>query len=294
MTAPRHLVVVSPPGSGTVLLHQITTALGHTSRGTMGGHAHHARRAAPGEVYPLLETAYGRPAALAFLTAHHREQDTGPLQAAYTAAVDTLWRVWWQRLGQAVTAHTDLDPAVESRLARLPNAEVLRLLPGRDAWYVTDLRLDRADAGLLRHWAATGEPLIILHRRHPDDRIAAHIRHLCRPDGQVGTMPENLIHRDVLTSLPTDRARWDYARADPAFLGATGPSLWLSHHPGVLTVTHEELAGPLYGGTPHARAAALARLTTALGHPADRAGTLPDPVPGLPDLHIGLSPAYVG
>ncbi|WP_151770817.1 hypothetical protein [Streptomyces abyssomicinicus] len=135
MTA-RQVIVVSPPGSGTVLVHEATTALGHVSRGTMSGHARHAASAGPGEVFPLLEAAYGAKTAVRLLSAHHQDQDTATLQRTYTAAVDTLWtlwRAWWQRLGQPVTAHTDLDPTVEARLTRLPDAELLRLLPGRDA-----------------------------------------------------------------------------------------------------------------------------------------------------------------
>ncbi|OUC76877.1 hypothetical protein CA983_43920, partial [Streptomyces swartbergensis] len=278
------LIVVSPPGSGTALLHQITTALGYTSRGTMSAAAGHTTAVAPGEVYPLLEAAYGRDKAVRLIQAHHQNQADTQLEDAYTTTVEILWRVWWRRLGQPVTAHTPLDPALEDRLARHSDESLLRLLPGRDAWYVTDLDLTRTDGGLLRHWAATGRPAIIYHHRDAGDRIISLVQNLSR--GQVGTMPHHLIYQGILATLPTTDAKLTLALTDPDF-PATRPATWLHHHPDVITVTHEDLAGPAYGGTTHARNAALTRLTTALGHPQETATALPDAPSGLPGLTVG-------
>ncbi|MEU6394810.1 hypothetical protein [Streptomyces sp. NPDC046939] len=288
MSPPQHLIVVSLPGSGTELLHEITTALGYTSRGTMSPSTETAAQPGPGEVYALLEAAYGPERAAALLQAHHRHRDTGSLQHAYTDALHLLWRVWWKRLGQPVTAHTTLNSETEARLNAQTDAGLLRLLPGRDAWYVTGLNPAHVDGGLLRHWAATGQPAILYHHREPRDRALALIQHLTRDDGNVGTIPGHLIYRDILTALPGTEERLILALTDPDFPGNeearhTG---WLSRHPAVLTVTHKELAGRDPGGTTTARTRALAHLANWLG--ISDADTLNMPVPptDLPGLTV--------
>ncbi|MFD5514364.1 hypothetical protein ACFWIB_43000, partial [Streptomyces sp. NPDC127051] len=286
MSPPQHLIVVSPPGSGTVLLHEITTALGYTSRGTMSPSTDTPAQTGPGEVYPLLEAAYGPDRAAALLQAHHHHQDTGPLQDAYTTALQLLWRVWWKRLGQPVTTHTPLDSTVESRLTAQKDATLLRLLPGRDAWYVTGLDPAHVDGGLLRHWAATGQPAILYHHREPHDRVLAVVQHLTRDDKNVGTIPGHLIYRDILTALPGTDERLSLALTDPDFPGNeearhTG---WLTHHPAVHTITHEELAGPHHGGSTDARTRALQQLAIWLNTAHNAATELPDPPASLPGL----------
>ncbi|CAL9278971.1 hypothetical protein [Streptomyces sp. SudanB182_2057] len=285
------LVVVYLPGSGIELLHPVLTALGYTPRGTLNSAAEPATGARPGEVYPLLEAAYGTDEAVRLLQDyHHSTRDPADLQDAWNGAVLTLWRVWWQRLGQPVTAHTPLDPAVEQRLTRLDDALLISLLPGRNAWYVNELDPTRADAGLLRHWHTTGHPPVVHLHRDPGDRITSLIQHLCRQDGRVGTIPAHLIYRDILTALPTMDARLTHALSDPHFPGNTAAlhTAWLRHHPAVTTLTCEELAGPDYGGTLPARHAALTRLTAALGHPNPAPDDLPGPPPDRPDLTTGL------
>ncbi len=289
MPVPSQLVIVSPPGSGTALLQQATSALGYTPRGTVTSqNADDSPLAvAPGEVLPLLEAAYGREPALVLIECHHHQRATQELQDAYTLALETLWRVWWRRLGQPVTAHTPLDASVEMRLSRHSDELLLQLLPGRDAWYVTHLDPARMDGGLLRHWAATGQPTLICHHRDPGDRFLALLEYLTRDDGTVGTLPEHLLYRAVLTALPTLDARLTYALNDPHFPAHPhhAPSThWLRHHPAVLTLHHEDLTGPPYGGTTQARTTALQQLATALGHPD---ATFPDPPPGLPGLQPG-------
>lgn len=260
-----HLVVVSPPGSGTHLMHQATTALGYTSMGTLSTAPGPEPRPGPGEVYPLLEAAYGRPHALTLL--REGRQDTRVLQDALAPACGVLWRVWWQRLGQPVAAAGSPDACIEQRLARLPQPELHRLLPGRTCWYVRSLPLHRVDADLLRTWHTTGRPRIVLHERDIRDRIVHTVHRLSQTDPGT-TLPDHLVHHRILAALPTAEARLTLALTAPDFPGIrdTRHNTWLTHHPDVCVIRHEDLAGPAHGGTHHARDEALERLAHATGH----------------------------
>ncbi|MFJ4923520.1 hypothetical protein [Streptomyces sp. NPDC088725] len=269
MAAPQ-LIVVSPHGSGTPLLTEATTALGYTPCGTMSGAKgpSGAWRPGPGEVHPLLTAAYGPDRAALLLRRQGGEGDN--LETAFQEAVSALWRVWWMRLGQPVTLASPVDPGLEGRLARVPDSELPGLLPGRGCWYVTSLELRRADGGFLRAWQATGNPPVIFHHRDPRDRIISQIRLLSQPAGQVGSLPEHLVYRDIISALPTMDARITFALTDPGFPGTAEARhcQWLAHHPAVTVITHEDLAGPAHGGSAEARQRALARLRETTGHAA--------------------------
>ncbi|MFC4033456.1 hypothetical protein ACFO3J_18500 [Streptomyces polygonati] len=261
--AVAQLIVVSPPGSGTPLLAGVTTALGYTSYGTMSGDpAAAGAQPGPGEVYPLLTAAYGPDRGAGLLDRQRADRDT--LEVAFHAAVGALWRVWWTRLGQPTTLASPVDPDIEARLTRLPGSALLGLLPGRGCWYVTGLDLRRADAGFLRSWHSGGRPPIVFHHRDIRDRIVQQIRALSQPPGRVGSMPEHLVYRDILATLPTLDAKITLALTDPGFPGMREArhSQWLRHHPAIHVITHEELAVP---GRP--REQALTRLLHVLGHP---------------------------
>jgi len=286
MTVPYQVVVVSPRGSGTVLPLRITDALGLTPHGTMSGAGDApATGPGPGEVEPLLRAAYGRERGVQLLRGEHAE-----LQGAFQAAVIALWRVWWTRLGQPVTQASPAHPALEHRLGQHPDSALHHLLPGRGAWYVTALDLTRADADLLRVWHASATPPIVFHHRDVRDRVISQIRLLTGPADRVGTLPEHLVYRDILTALPTMDARITLALTDPGFPGTAEArhSQWLLRHPRVCVITHEELAGPLNGGTTEARERALTRLLAALGTPeAASLPTLAVPPAHDPDLAVG-------
>ncbi|MFB8236906.1 hypothetical protein ACFC58_10175 [Kitasatospora purpeofusca] len=154
------LIVVSPRGSGTPLLARITTALGYTPYGTLSGtQPDSGERPGPGEVSRLLRAAYGQDEAGRLLRRQHENREE--LEAAFHKAVTALWRVWWTRLGQPVTAASPVDPVLEDRLTRIPDSDLPRLLPGSGCWYVNSLDLERADAGFLRAWHATARPPIV-------------------------------------------------------------------------------------------------------------------------------------
>jgi hypothetical protein len=276
MTAPQ-VIVVSPRGSGTPLLAGVTTALGHTPYGTMSGAASTGdEHPGPGKVLPLLAAAYGRERAAGLL--HRQADEWGTLQAAFQEAVGALWRVWWRRLGQPVTLASPVDPVLEDRLSRVPDEELPGLLPGRGCWYVNSLDLQRADGGFLRAWHATGQPPVVFHHRDLRDRIISQIRLLSRPAGQVGSLPDHLVYRDIVSALPTMDAKITLALTDPGFPGMRDARecLWLLRHPAVHVITHEDLAGPAHGGTAEARQRALTRLLAALGHPGPPSIAAPD------------------
>ncbi|MEU3564741.1 hypothetical protein [Kitasatospora sp. NPDC006786] len=289
MSAPQ-LIVVSPRGSGTPLLARITTALGYTPYGTMSGIEQEGDdRPGPGEVSPVLRAAYGQERAGRLLL--RQRDDRAELEAAFQLAVTALWRVWWRRLGQPVTAASPVDPVLEDRLSRVPDSELPRLLPGRGCWYVNSLDLERADAGFLRAWHTTARPPIVYHHRDVRDRVIEQIRLLSRPAGQVGSMPEHLVYRDIVGALPTMDARITLALTDPGFPGMREAHRcqWLLRHPAVCVLTHEELAGPAHGGSAEARDRALHRLLTAIGHPhpaSALAAALPGPASG--ELPVGV------
>jgi hypothetical protein len=284
------MIVVSLPGSGTPLLAGITTALGFTSYGTMsGGPDTGDDRPGPGEVHPLLSAAFGPERCALLLSPHPGNRTT--LEAAFQQAVSALWRVWWTRLGQPTTAASPVDPDTEARLTRLPDTELRTLLPGRGCWYLTGLDLRAADAGFLRAWQADGLPPVVFHHRDIRDRIVSQIQALSGPPGRVGSLPENLVYRDILAAQPTLDARITLALTDPCFPGMeeTRRSRWLLHHPAVPVITHEELVGPDHGGTAAAREQALTRLLDAIGHPGP-AGALtmtPASPGGSDDLAVG-------
>ncbi|MFF4923571.1 hypothetical protein ACFY4B_23560 [Kitasatospora sp. NPDC001261] len=290
MAVPQ-LIVVSPRGSGTPLLAHLTTALGYTPYGTMSGtQPDNGERPGPGEVSRLLRAAYGQDEAARLLRGQrdHRED----LEAAFQQAVNALWRVWWTRLGQPVTAASPVDPALEERLTRVPDTDLPRLLPGHGCWYVNSLDLKRADAGLLRTWHATARPPIVYHHRDVRDRVVQQIHLLSRPAGRVGSLPDHLVYRDIVSALPTMDARITLALTDPGFPGIREARhcQWLLRHPAVCVLTHEELAGPAQGGTTEARDRALRRLLTATGHPDPAAAlaALPEaPVAGSGELAVG-------
>ncbi|MFD7584503.1 hypothetical protein ACFV84_03600 [Kitasatospora sp. NPDC059811] len=274
MAVPQ-LIVVSLRGSGTPLLARITSALGYTPYGTMSGFQDDGdERPGPGEVSPLLRAAYGQDEAGRLLS---RQRDhLEELETAFQKAVNALWRVWWTRLGQPITAASPVDPGLEDRLTRVPDTDLPRLLPGRGCWYVNSLDLERADAGFLRAWHTTARPPIVYHHRDVRDRIVEQIRLLSQPCGHVGSMPEHLVYRDIVSALPTMDARITLALTDPGFPGMREARRcqWLLRHPAVCVLTHEELAGPT-----ETRDQALYRLLAATGHPDPAAAlaTLPGP-----------------
>ncbi|MFC8593794.1 hypothetical protein [Streptomyces atroolivaceus] len=263
MIAP-HFVVVSPLGSGTRALADITNALGYTPHGTVSGTADTSQqRPFPGETAPLLQAAYGLQETVSLLRAG-RSGHEQELQSAFKEAVNALWRRWWSVLGQPITHASPLDPAVEAGLMRIPGPGLLKLLPGRGCWYVSSLDLDRADGELLRHWAVSGNPRIVYHHRDVRDRITQQVHALTQPSGRVGTLPENLIYQRILTSLPDTDARITYALTDPNFPGMreASASAWLLHHPDVCVLRHDHLAGPA-----NTRKQELSRLLAAIAHP---------------------------
>ncbi|MFE3601782.1 hypothetical protein [Streptomyces sp. NPDC059142] len=278
MAVPQ-VIAVSPRGSGTPLLAQVTTALGYTPYGTMSDPRPDGAGEAPGpgEVHRLLTAAYGPDRAALLLRRQDGEWDR--LETAYQDAVSALWRVWWTRLGQPVTAASPVGPGPEDRLTRIPDADLLGLLPGRGCWYVNSLDLQCADAGLLRLWQATGRPPVVFHHRDVRDRIVSQIRMLCGPADEVGSLPDHLVYRDIVGALPGMDARITLALTDPGFPGMEDARrcAWLLHHPAVCVLTHEELAGPAHGGTAEARREALDRLRNAVGAPSSGA-PLPAPV----------------
>ncbi|MFJ5226978.1 hypothetical protein [Streptomyces sp. NPDC088400] len=291
MAVSPQVIVVSLRGSGTPLLAEATAALGYTPYGTMsaarppgGDRDGGGEQPGPGEVYPLLAAAYGPDRAALLLRRQGGEWEQ--LGAAFQEAVSALWRVWWTRLGQPVALASAVDPRLEARLARVPDDELPGLLPGRGCWYVNSLDLQRADGGFLRAWQATGNPPVVFHHRDVRDRIVDRILTLSRPDG-VGTMPDELIYRDILRALPTMDDRITLALTDPGFPGTEEARRcrWTAHHPAVCVITHEELAGPAHGGTAEARERALARLRAATGHPAPStpAMALPEQATRAPD-----------
>lgn len=293
MAAPQ-VIVVSLPGSGTPLLTDITAALGYPPYGTMSAtRSAGSERPGPGEVYPLLAAAYGKERAALLL--RREEGQWERLETAFKEAVSALWRVWWTRLGQPVTLASPVDPALEGRLTRVPDSELPRLLPGRGCWYVDSLDIQRADAGFLRHWLVTGQPPVIFHHRDVRDRIISQIRMLSRPADRIGSQPENLVYRDIISALPTMDAKITLALTDPGFPGMAQARRcqWLSRHPAVKVLTHEDLAGPARGGTAEARERAVARLLDAVGHP--RPAVVP-PTPGGngdgDDLEVGVWRRY--
>ncbi|MEU5402295.1 hypothetical protein ABZ348_23705 [Streptomyces sp. NPDC005963] len=287
------VVVVSLRGSGTQLLAQATTALGYTPYGTMADTpSPHDDRPGPGEVHPLLTAAFGPDRAHQLLRGRH--EDLSTLEVAFQEAVTALWRVWWLRLGQPVSLASPVDPALESRLARVPDGDLVRLLPGRGCWYVNGLDLQRVDGGLLRAWHATGEPALVFHHRDVRDRIISQITLLSQPTGRVGTQPEHLIYRDIVSALPSLDERITLALTDPDFPGMreARQCRWLLRHPAVRVITHEELAGPDHGGTDGGRTAALTTLLDALGHPRPRETlaampTATPPYADVEDLRVG-------
>ncbi|MYV99969.1 hypothetical protein [Streptomyces sp. SID3343] len=265
MTVP-HVIVVSPSGSGGPTLAGITTALGYTPYGTMSGsHAVAGERPGPGEVQPLLQAAYGQDRTVALLRG-----DRAELEAAFQAAVHALWRVWWTRLGQPVTHVSPVEPVLEHRLARWPAPALYRLLPGRGCWYVCGLDLRRMDADLVRTWTATGQPPIVFHHRDVRDRILSQVHLLSGPADRVGSLPEHLVYRDIVSALPDMDARITLALTDPEFPGMAEARRcqWLLRHPRVCAITHEELVGP-----DDVRDRALTRLLTTVDHP-DHAAAL--------------------
>lgn len=275
MTASQ-VIVVSLPGSGTPLLADLTSALGYRSYGTMSGTpaGHPARTPEIVAMRPLLTAAHGEDEADLLIKRAADEREV--LDTAFREAADALWRVWWMRLGQPVAVASPADPGLEGRLARLPDAELPGLLPGRGCWYVSGLDLQRADAGFLRAWQHGGRPPIVFHHRDVRDRIVSQIRALSRPDDPAGSLPEQLIYRDIVGALPTMDAKITFALTDPGFPGMEEARRcqWLLHHPAVTVITHEELAGPAHGGTTRGRERAVERLLGATGLPASTAGSV--------------------
>ncbi|MEU9419012.1 hypothetical protein [Streptomyces sp. NPDC048272] len=270
------LIAVSLRGSGTPMLAEAIGALGYTPYGTMSGtQAVSGEPVGAGEVYPLLEAVHGAGRAAELLRGGPEE-----LAQSFDTAVHALWRVWWRLLGQPLTLASPVDAALEGRLLRVPGADLARLLPGRGCWYVNSLDLGRVDANFLRAWSTGGVPPLVFHHRDARDRVISHIRYLSRPEGQIGTQPEDLVYQGILRALPDMDARITLALTDPDFPGIREArrSRWLLHHPAVHVVTHEDLAGPALGGSPQSREQALTRLRQATGHPEPTVH-LPQPAP---------------
>jgi len=120
------------------------------------------------------------------------------------------------------------------------------------AYFLHECRIDRYPPDLLEHWREHGDPIYVYQFRDPRAVLLSQVNYLRRSHrGKCfSNVPYHLVFSDVLRARPSERdaldvalhCMGDYLRE--SFLG----SVWMLHHPRVLTLRYERLVGPDGGG----------------------------------------------
>ena len=143
------------------------------------------------------------------------------------------------------------DDMLESA-RRDPAEQFLGRFEPRAAYFLHECRIDRFPRPFLDHWRETWDPTFIYQYRDPRAVLLSQVNYL-RGSHQRKTFsntPYHLVFSDALRAQASERDALDVAihcmgeYLEESFLG----SVWMLHHPKVLRLRYERLAGGRGGG----------------------------------------------
>lgn len=178
----------------------------------------------------------------------------------------------------------------------LPATFLSRLAP-RSACFLHGCKVDQLSQALLLHWREHDDPKLIFQYRDPRAQLLSQVNYLRERHVRktFSGAPGPLVFSDVLRAQETERDALGIAlhcmgdHLESTFLD----SVWMLHHPQVLSVSHERLAGERGGGTAAAQTREVQRVLDHLGVQGDAgavAARLCDP--SQPTFHRGVANAF--
>jgi hypothetical protein len=147
-----------------------------------------------------------------------------------------------EELGYARRYFDDaLIHAVRSR----PATAFLAMLEPNAAYFLHEARIDGFPKPFLDHWRERNDPLFVYQYRDPRAVLLSQVNYLRRSHQgrEFSNTPYHLMFSDVLLAQPTEQDALSVAidtmgdYLTESFLG----SVWMLHHPRVLTLTYEGL-----------------------------------------------------
>jgi hypothetical protein len=165
-----------------------------------------------------------------------------------------------------------------------PPAVFLAGLEPNAAYFLHECPVDGFPRNFLEHWRANNDPLFVYQYRDPRAVLLSQVNYLRRSHRgrEFSNTAYHVMFSDVLAAQRTERdalsvaidCMGDYLLK--SFLG----SVWMLHHPNVLTLSYERLVGAEGGGSALEQAGEVARLLQHLGiegNPQQIAARLYDP-----------------
>lgn len=188
------------------------------------------------------------------------------------------------------------DELLESVRRDPPETFLPKMEPGA-AYFLHECRVDRFPRPLLEHWREHGDPTFIYQYRDPRAVLLSQVNYLRREHQRksFSNTPYHLVFSDVLQAQASEQdaltialqCMGDYLLE--SFLG----SVWMLHHPKVLSLSYERLVGAKGGGSDAEQLQEVARALRHLGLGGDAekiASRLYDP--SQPTFHRGTANAW--
>jgi hypothetical protein len=171
------------------------------------------------------------------------------------------------------------DDALIKHVRSDPPEVFLARLEADAAYFLHESRIDGFPRQFLDHWRAHGDPLFVYQFRDPRAVLLSQVNYLRRAHQgrEFSNIPYHLLFSDVLGAQPSERDALDVAidcmgdYLTQSFLG----SVWMLHHPRVLTLRYERLVGTAGGGSDDAQRGEIAGLLRHLGVEGDPARIAP-------------------
>jgi hypothetical protein len=176
------------------------------------------------------------------------------------------------------------DDALIAKVRVEPPAVFMAGLEPNAAYFLHECPLDGFPRQFLEHWRASNDPLFVYQHRDPRAVLLSQVNYLRRSHRgrEFSNTAYHVMFSDVLAAQPTESdalsvaidCMGDYLLK--SFLG----SVWMLHHPNVLSLNYERLVGAEGGGSAIEQSEEVARLLHHLGiegNPQQIAARLYDP-----------------
>ncbi len=161
------------------------------------------------------------------------------------------------------------DDALITMVRTHPPDVFLAGLEPNGAYFLHECPIDGFPRTFLDHWRANDDPLWVYQYRDPRAVLLSQVNYLRRSHRgrDFSNTAYHVMFSDVLAAQPTERnalsvaidCMGDYLLA--SFLG----SVWMLHHPKVLSLSYERLVGAEGGGSARAQTEEVVRLLRHLG-----------------------------
>jgi len=177
-----------------------------------------------------------------------------------------------------------------------PTTFLSRFAP-RAAYFLHECKVDQLSRDLLLHWREHDDPKFIFQYRDPRAQLLSQVNYLRERHVRktFSDVPYHLVFSDVLRAQETERDALGIAlHCMGDYLESTFlQSVWMLHHPQVLSLGYERLVGERGGGTAAAQTREVQRVLDHLGLQGDAeaiAARLYDP--SQPTFHRGVASAF--